>query len=153
MSGRRGQTPSTVLVGHYGDMTAAAVDLGRLVTFSLDPVLEPAGFQAGQCGGDSEGNVQVIFCAGHDEFSRRYSRLPQANQQEPGGTCVDLVIDVWADGTLARLDLEGPSIEKTLIHVGLVADSDAVSQVGGRSIAESLPVIEAALRRLFGDPA
>lgn len=142
-----------MLVRHYDDMAAAAVDLGRLVRLSLDPVLVPAGFQGGQGGGDSEGNVQVIFCAGHDEFSRRYSRLPQANQQEPGGTCIDLVVDVWADGTLARLDLEGPSVEETLFHAGLVADSDAVSQVRGRSLAEGLPVIEAALRRLFGDPA
>lgn len=130
----------------------AAVDPGSLVRLSLDPVLVPAGCQGGQCGGDSEGNVQVIFCARHDEFSRRYSRLPQANQQEQGGTCVDLVVDVWADGALGRLDLEGTSVEETLLHAGMVADSEAVSQMGGRSMSESLPVIEAALRRLFGDP-
>jgi len=131
----------------------AAVDPGRLVKLSLDPVLVPAGFQGGQCGDDSEGNVQVIFCAGHDEFSRRYWRLPQASQQEQGGTCVDLVVDVWADGTLCRLDLEGTSIQETLLHAGMVADSETVSQLSGRSMAESLPVIEAALKRLFGDPS
>ncbi len=135
---------------HYDDV--AAVDRGRLVSLALDPVLVPAGFQGGQCGDDSEGDVQVIFCAGHDEFSRRYPRLPQANPHEQGGTCVDLVLDVWADGTLGRLHLEGFSVEETLLHAGMPADSEAVSQVVGLPVAESLPVIEAALRRLFGEP-
>ena len=135
---------------HYGGM--AAKGLGSLVGLSLDPVLVPAGFQAGQCGDDGEGSVQVIFCAEHDEFSRRYPRLPQANQQEQGGACVDLVLDAWADGTLSRLDLEGTSIEETLLHAGMVRNSKAVSQLGGRPLAEGLPVVAAALRRLFGDP-
>ena len=130
----------------------AAVDLGRLVTISLDPVLVPAGFQAGQGGDGSEGDVQIIFCAPHDEFSRRYPRLPQAIRPEEGVTCVDLVLDVWADGTLGRLDLEGTSIEETLLRAGMVADSAAVARVLGRPMVESLPVIEAALRRLFADP-
>ncbi len=134
-------------------MPTAAVDLGRLVRLLLDPVLVPAGFQAGQCGSDGEGNVQVIFCAGHEDFSRRYPRLPQAYQQESVGRCVDLVVDVWVDGTIGSLDLEGISIAETLLRTGLDADSDAVSRVGGRSVAEGLPVIEAALRRLFAVPA
>lgn len=79
--------------------------------------------------------VQVIFCAGHDEFNRRHSRLPQANQQEQGVTCVDLVLDVRADGTLGHLYLEGISIEETQLDAGMVTDSEAVSQVGGRPIA------------------
>lgn len=131
----------------------AAEDPGRLVRRSLDPVLVPAGFQGGQCGGDGEGNVQVIFCARHDEFSRRYSWLPQANQQEHGGTCVDLVVVVWAHDTLGRLDLEGVSFEDTLLHAGMVADSEAVSQLSGCLMVESFPVVEAALSRLFGDPS
>lgn len=130
----------------------AAVDPERLVRLSLDPVLVPLGFQGGQCGRDSEGNFEVIFCAPYDEFGRRFPQLPQANRPEEGGTCVDLVMDVLADGTLGRLDLEGTSVEVTLLRAGMTADSEAVSRAVGRSAAESLPVIEAALRRLFGDP-
>ena len=137
-------------VRHNDDM--AAVGLGQLVGLSLDPVLVPAGFQKGQCGHDSEGNVQIIFCAPYADFSRRHPRLPQASLQEENDTCVDLVVDVGADGTLERLDLETTSVERTLLHAGMVADSEAVSQAVGRSLAESLPVIEAALRRLFGNP-
>jgi hypothetical protein len=128
----------------------AASDLGRLVRRSLDPVLVPAGFQEGQGGDDGEGSAQVIFCTGYDEFNRRYSGLPQANQQEESAICVDLVVDVRCDGTLDRLDLEGISVAETLLQAGLVADSEAVSQLRGRSVADSLPVIEVALRRLFG---
>ncbi len=131
-----------------------AVQAGRLVSAVLDPVLEPAGFAGGQYGEggeDREVDTQIIFCAGHDEFSVRHSRLPQANQQEPGGACVDLVLEVRADGTVAGLDLEGIPIEETLRHVGLTEDSEAVVRVEGRSVAEVLPVIEAALRRLFYD--
>ena len=127
------------------------MDLGGLVTQSLDPVLVPAGFQRGQGGAGAGGDVQVIFCTAHDDFSRRYPRLPQADRQRDGA-CVDLVVDARADGTLARLDLEDTSVEQTLLHCGLVADSAAVSRAGGRPLAESLPVLEAALRRLFADP-
>lgn len=95
--------------------------------------------------------MQIIFCAGHDEFSDRYPQLPQSNHEESGGTCVDLVVAVRADGTLAGLDLEGTSIKETLRHIGLMADSEAVARVEGRSVTESLPVIEAALRRLFDE--
>lgn len=127
------------------------MDRGRLVTLALDPVLVPAGFLPGQGGADGEGAVQVVFCMAHDELSRRYPRLPQADQQQRPGACVDLVVEARADGSLTRLDLEDTSVEQTLLHAGLVADGAAVSQVGGRPLAESLPVIEAALRRLFAD--
>jgi hypothetical protein len=131
-----------------------ALRTGRLVSAALDPVLIPAGFQAGQFGEggeDREEDAQIIFCAEHDEFSARHSRLPQANQQQPGGTCVDLVVNVRADGTLAGLDLEGTSLEETLRRVGLATDGEAVAKVEGRALAESLPVIEGALRCLFNE--
>ena len=124
--------------------------IGRLVSRALDPVLVPEGFQGGQHGDDREGDVQIIFCAAHDDFSRRHPHLPQANQQQHAGTCVDLVVDIWADGTLVRLDLEGTSVAATLRHAGLVEEGEAVEQLRGRAVVESLPVIEPALRRLFG---
>lgn len=129
-----------------------AVRTGRLVGAALNPVLVPAGFQAGQYGeggDDLDRDTQVIFCAAADKFSARYPTLPQADQQGAGGACVDLVIEVQADGMLLRLDLEGTSIESTLRHVGLVTEAEDVSRVKGRPLDESIPVIEAALRRLF----
>ena len=128
-----------------------AMGSGRLVSLSLDPVLAPAGFLAGAYGDDGAGTVQVLFCAAHDEFSRRHPRLPQANAQEQIGTCVDLVIDVQADGTLGRLDLEGLSLAETLHRTGLVADGDEVAELDGRPMAEALPVLAAALKRLLGE--
>lgn len=126
-----------------------AVEEVRLVRLALDPLLVSAGFQAGQHGGDSEGDAQVIFCAAHDEFSLRHPRLPQANQQQQRGTCVDLVVDVLADGTLGRLDLEGTSVTDTLLHAGLTADGEAVSLLNSRPMRDCLPIIEAALGRLL----
>jgi hypothetical protein len=133
-----------------------AVRSGRVIKAVLDPLLMPAGFQEGQCGtgGDGrEGDVQVLYCAGHDGFSDRYPRLPQANQQAPGGTCVDLVVEVRADATLGRLDLEAMPVAETLRHVGLVADGQAVAKLTGRSMSESLPIIAGALKRLFEETA
>lgn len=127
--------------------------MGRLISAALDPVLLAAGFQAphySDGGEDAQRGTQFIFCAAHDQFSARHPRLPQADQQEPGGTCVDLIIDVRADGTLASFDLEGISIEETLRHVGLVTESRALATTRGRSLNEALPIVEAALRRLFG---
>ncbi len=133
-----------------------AVRSGRVVKDVLDPVLTPAGFREGQwgTGGDGrEGDTQVLYCAGHDGFSDRFPRLPQANQQAPGRACVDLVVEVRADQTLGRLDLEAIPVGETLRHVGLVADGQAVTKVIGRSMNESLPVIAAALKRLFEETA
>lgn len=138
-------------IAHHEGM--GSVGIGRLVSLALDPVLMPAGFQGGQYGDDGAGDLQIIFCAPHDEFSLRHGHLPPANQQQPDGTCVDLVVDIWADGTLGRLDLEGTSLAETLRGVGLLAHEDAVARVDGRLVAEGLPAIEAALRRLFGNAA
>jgi hypothetical protein len=108
------------------------------------PVLVPAGFQGGQYGEGGEDRheeAQIIFCAGHDELSDRYPRLPQANQQERGvGACVDLVIEVGADGTIAFVDLEATSLQATLRSVGLAADGEAVAVVEGRALTGGLPV-------------
>jgi hypothetical protein len=134
------------------DEGMGAVRTGRLVSAALDPVLVPAGFQAGQYGEggvDLDRDTQVVFCAAADDFSARYPTLPQANQQGPDGGCVDLVIEVQADGTLIRLDLEETSIERTLRHVGLMTVAEDVARVDGCPLDESIPVIEAALRRLF----
>ncbi len=131
-----------------------ASSVGRVVSAALDPVLVPAGFargQYGEGGNDRLGVAQIIFCAGHDELSGRYPRLPQANEQERGvGACIDLVIEVSDAGTIAFLDLEGTSLENTLRTVGLEADADAVARIEGHAFTETLLILEAALRRLFG---
>ena len=126
-----------------------AVGLGRLVSSALDPALVPAGFQGGQYGDVRGGDLQITICAADDTFSRRHAGLPQAGQQQRHGTCVDLTVECWADGTLGRLDLEGTSVEQTLRHAGLVADADSVARMIKSSVVESIPVIEATMRRLF----
>jgi hypothetical protein len=108
----------------------------------------PAGFAGGQHGGD--GRAQVIFCATHDEFSDRHPFLPQANDQDRGlGACIDLVIDVSAEGNVGFVDLERFSLEETLRHVGRPEDADRVAKVVGLAVADALPVMGAVLRRLF----
>lgn len=61
------------------------------------------------------------------------------------------MVDLWADGTLGRLDLEETSLGETLRHTGLVADGDSVARTIGSPMVESLPVIEGALRRLLAE--
>jgi len=57
-----------------------AIAVARLVSAGLNPVLTPAGFTEGQWGADDRNERgQIIFCAGHDEFSDRYPWAPQAN--------------------------------------------------------------------------
>jgi hypothetical protein len=129
--------------------------VGHLVSEALDPVLVPAGFAAGQYGDEGvepRAGRQVIFCAAHDKLSDRYPRLPQANAQEREvGACIDLVIEVDRDDRISFVDLEGPSLEETLRDVGQVADAQAVAAVVGGALADGLPVIEAALRRMLVD--
>jgi hypothetical protein len=119
------------------------------VCSALDPVLVPAGFLAGQGGEDQDGGGQVIFCIGHDALSIRYPLLPQADPDGASGRCDDVVIDVGVGGTLDRIDLEAMSLVQTLRQVGLDDDADGVSQVIDRPVVDGLPVLEAALRRLF----
>ncbi len=130
-------------------MRGAAPSAVALVRGALDPVLVPAGFLAGQGDEDPDGGGQVIFCIGHDELSDRYPHLPQAHQQDPYGTCDDLVVDVWPNGTLGGLRLETSTLAATLRHVGLGEEGAGVEAVTGRAVAEAVPVVAAALERLF----
>lgn len=124
----------------------------HLVRAALDPVLVPAGFLAGQ-GDDEQHAGQVIWCIGHDALTNRYPLLPQADMDDVPGRCDDLVVDIGADGTVDRLDLEGTSLADTLRQVGLDAHAEAMSHVRDRPVADSLRVLEAALRELFGAPS
>ena len=130
---------------------------GRAVSAVLDPVLVPVGFAPGQYGAggdDPPAPAQVVFCAAHDELSDRYPRLPQAGAQERDrGACIDLVVQVTADGSFDFLDLEAVPLRDTLRQVGLDADADAVAGVEGRPLLEGLPGVEAALRSLFATTA
>ncbi|GAB3021950.1 hypothetical protein GCM10011376_20830 [Nocardioides flavus (ex Wang et al. 2016)] len=125
-------------------------DSVRRLCAALDSVLAAAGFLPGQGGAADDGSGQVIYCIGHDKLRGRHPHLPQAASDDVLGTCDDLVLDIGAGGTLDRLDLETVSLEETLRQVGLDADADAVSRVVGRPVVDGLPVLEDAVRRLFG---
>ena len=129
-------------VGHSGAMH---VDFQTSVSAALDPVMLPAGFAAGQ-GGD----LQVIFCAAHDEFSDRFPALPQANEQDRGrGCCIDLVIEDQGSQGL-RLDLEGHSLTQTLRAAHLHDEAAVVADVAGSPLDTVLAVLAHALATLFG---
>lgn len=102
------------------------------------------------------GRVQVIFCAAHDQLSDHYPLLPQANAQARGkGACIDMVLDSTG-GTLDTVDFEEESLPETLRLLGLETDAEAVATAVGRPLEEALPVLVAALSRLFkgnGTPA
>lgn len=120
------------------------VDFRRIVSAAFDPVLVPVGSGAGQ-----GGETQVIFCAGHDQFSDRFPLLPQADDQPRGlGCCIDLVVERSDDGTVT-LELEGMPLAQTLRSVGIHDAADAVERAAGAPLETSLPVYTEALSRLF----
>ena len=116
---------------------------------ALDPVLVSVGFLAGQGDDQQDAGGQVIWCIRHEALTSRHPLLPQADTDDVPGRCDDLVIDVGADGTFDRLDLEGMSLADTLRQVGLDAHAEAVSRVRARPVADGLRVLDAALRELF----
>src|SRR5262245_7532014 len=129
---------------------------GRAVSTVLDPILTRSGFAGGQYGEGGEEQYaagwQTTFCAGHDALSDRYPWLPQANTQpREAGACTDLIVET----TRGRFDLarmEHLSLEETLRAAGHADDAAAVSRVHGAELAEALPILAAALQRLFLTP-
>jgi len=128
-----------------------AVAVARLVSAGLNPVLTPAGFAEGQWGADDRNERgQIIYCAGHDEFSDRYPWAPQANDHERGlGACIDLIIEVSGMGTVEFVDLEALSLEETLRRVGYAEEASRSAELMGRPLAEALPALAAILQRMF----
>jgi len=115
---------------------------------ALDPVLVPAGFAAGQ-GGRHDSAGQVIYCAGHDDFSERHPALPQAgDQQYNDSPCTDLVVEYDGDHIM-KLDLEGIAVRDTLRAIGRQADADAVERALKQPVEPALSVLGPVLRRLF----
>jgi hypothetical protein len=128
---------------------------GRAVSAALDPVLTAAGFAGGQYGeggGDQPGPWQIIFCAGHDDLSDRHPWMPQANaQRHAEGACIDLVVHTTLDDRFDWADLEGLTLDETLRRVGNDDDANAVRAVHLTRLDTALPVLAAALARLFGE--
>jgi hypothetical protein len=62
------------------------------------------------------------------------------------------VIEVSDAGTIAFFDLEGTALENTFARSGL-RRTHAVARREGHACTDSLPILEAALRRLFGTGA
>lgn len=119
------------------------MDFAAATTAALDGVLTREGFMAGQ-GGDTE----VIYCAGHDELSDRFPRLPQANAQpRDRGCCVDLVVDQHDPGL--QVVLEGEALPRTLRALHLDEAAQAVDAAAELPLAEALEVLVGVLPQLF----
>lgn len=120
------------------------MDFGLAVSTALDPVLVPHGFAAGQSGSD-----QVVFCAGHDDLSDRFPRLPQANAQTPGsGCCIDFVVERNDHGVL-WMDLEGAPLAGTLQVLRLDDDAATLDRIAGAPLDTALPVLADVLTRML----
>jgi len=92
------------------------------VTESLDPVLAPLGFAAGQVGGD-HGRGQVIFCRGDIRSS--------------DGACVDLVVDLEAAPEWHITDVRYWGYPSDRWHLMFDADGDLDAQMA--SLVRTLP--------------
>lgn len=126
------------------DWDDAVVDFGLAVSTALDPVLVPHGFAAGQSGSD-----QVVYCAGHDDLSDRFPRLPQANAQtRSSGCCIDFVVERSDHGVL-WMDLEGASLAGTLQVLGLDDDAAHLGRTARAPVDTTLPVLTDVLTRMF----
>ncbi|MDY7104730.1 MAG: hypothetical protein S0880_26395 [Actinomycetota bacterium] len=89
--------------------SGAAGDVVEFAREVLEPVVVERGFSGGQGGLGGDGSVNLIYCASATELVRRW---PRAFELIPGADpgpqrCVDLMIEVTADGLLRRADLEG----------------------------------------------
>ncbi|EWT06899.1 hypothetical protein N864_14430 [Intrasporangium chromatireducens Q5-1] len=119
------------------------MDFAASTTAALDGLLTREGFMAGQ-GGDTE----VIYCAGHDELSDRFPRLPQANAQPRGlGCCVDLVIDQYEPGV--QVLLEGEPLARTLRALGLDEAAQSIDEIGSMPLDPALETLVEVLPQLF----
>lgn len=129
--------------------------IGRDITNALDPVLVLAGFAAGQGVGpddDLGAPVGITYCAGHDAFSDRFPWMPQANEYERAErACIDLVIEVSAEGFVECIDLESFSVAETLLLTGRVDESRSVANFIGKQSTDVLAHLPGILDRLFRD--
>lgn len=112
-------------------------------TAALDPLLTREGFAAGQGGGS-----QIIYCAGHDDFSDRFPRLPQADAQGRGhGYCIDLVIEYRDPGL--EVALEGEPLAQTLRELQLDEAALFMDEVRTMPLADALCALAEVLPQLF----
>jgi hypothetical protein len=112
-------------------------------TSALDRVMIRHGFAAGP-GGD----VQVIYCASHDELSDRFPRLPQANAQPRGvGRCIDLVITDLESGL--EVNFEGEPLSDTLRALGLDEAAKSIDELAWAPPTVALSTLVEVLPQLF----
>ncbi|WP_432537707.1 hypothetical protein [Kineococcus arenarius] len=109
---------------------------------SIDAVLVPRGFAAGQAG-VSDGQRQITWCAAADDFAARFPGLP-VGQEPPegwGATCTDVVVDVaiaGGDWCLTGVDVEGHSLERLFAGLGLTATAGRAAALIGSTAHECL---------------
>ena len=119
------------------------MDFAAATTAALDGLLTREGFMAGQ-GGDTG----VIYCAGQDELSDRFPRLPQANAQPRGlGCCVDLVIDQREPGV--QVVLEGEPLTRTLRALRLDEAAQSIDGISSMPLDAALETLVEVLPQLF----
>lgn len=112
-------------------------------TAALDRLLAREGFAAGQAGGS-----EIIYCAGHDDLSDRFPRLPQADAQPRGqGCCIDLVIEHREPGL--EVGLEGEPLANTLRALRLDEAALATEGIGAMGVADALDALVEVLPQLF----
>lgn len=119
------------------------MDFVASTTAALDPLLTREGFAAGQGGGS-----EIIYCAGHDDVSDRFPRLPQADAQARGhGYCIDLVIEHRDPGL--EVALEGESLAKTLRDLQLHEAALSIDEIRAMPLADALCALVEVLPQLF----
>lgn len=119
------------------------MDFAASTTAALDGLLTTEGFMAGQAS-----ETEVIYCAGHDELSDRFPRLPQANAQPRGiGRCIDLVIDQHGPGL--EVVLEGEPLPRTLRALHLDEAAQSVEKLATVPLAAALESLVDVLPQLF----
>ncbi|WP_435746277.1 hypothetical protein [Nocardioides sp. SYSU DS0663] len=97
------------------------------------------------------GPGSVLWCAGYRDLQAGYPRLPQAHDQEEhgDGSCVDVMIEVDADGRLSRADVETLSVGATFAELGDRVRAARADALLGADARTALPLLAELLRDLF----
>jgi hypothetical protein len=82
--------------------------------------------------------AQLGWCGSYDAFRHLYPYLPQSYGNQPGG-CVDLWVEIDADGLLAKVDFEGLSLAETYRRLQRPAEAEEVHGLIGLPAADLAP--------------
>ena len=120
---------------------------------SIDAVLVPRGFAAGG-GGVSEGQRQIIWCAGAADFAARFAGLP-VSREPPGGwstMCTDVVVDMataHGEWRVTNVSLEGEHLSPLLARLGLTVAAERAAALIGTPAQDCLTPLPSLLVELL----